>query len=153
MENDSSGERNQQTLAEHRGFKSNGERKIGLYDRPENGLKGGNGDKADEEECDLEVWNALSNGFNQVQSVLDQNNILIQQVNENHQSKIPDNLTKNVALIREINTNIAKVVSLYSDLSVNFSSVVHQRRATSKISSKYGNNKDGEVPGRLVNED
>lgn len=153
MENDSSGERNQQTLAETRSFNSNGERKIRLYDRPENGLKGGDREKADEEECDVEVWNALSNSFNKVQSVLDQNNILIQQVNENHQSKIPDNLTKNVALIREINTNIAKVVSLYSDLSVNFSSVVHQHQAMSKMSSKNGNNKDCEVPGRLVNEE
>ncbi|RVW42290.1 Protein early flowering 4 [Vitis vinifera] len=62
----------------------------------------------------------------QVQSVLDRNRVLIQQVNENHQSKIPDNLVKNVALIQEINGNISKVVSLYSDLSTNFSGVFHQ---------------------------
>ncbi|KAM4083012.1 hypothetical protein ACB094_08G024400 [Castanea mollissima] len=82
-----------------------------------------------EEECDVEVWEMLSKSFIQVQSVLDQNRVLINQVNENHQSKIADNLAKNVALIREINTNISKVLSIYSDLSLNFSTIVHQRRA------------------------
>ncbi|XP_057488831.1 uncharacterized protein LOC130774792 [Actinidia eriantha] len=59
--------------------------------------------------------------------VLDRNRVLIQQVSENHQQKIHDNLVKNVALIQEINGNISKVVSLYSDLSVNFSSMFHQQ--------------------------
>ena len=86
-------------------------------------------DDNEEEECDVEVWEMLSKSFIQVQSVLDQNRVLINQVNENHQSKIADNLTKNVALIREINTNISKVLSIYSDLSLNFSTIVHQRRA------------------------
>ena len=58
---------------------------------------------ADNEECDVEVWNMLSRSFRQAQTVLDQNHALIQQVNENHQPKRPDNLVKNVALIREIN--------------------------------------------------
>lgn len=61
--------------------------------------------------------------------MLDRNRVLIQQVNENHQSKVHDNLVKNVALIQEINGNISKVVSLYSDLSANFSSVFQQERA------------------------
>ncbi|XP_030969204.1 protein EARLY FLOWERING 4-like [Quercus lobata] len=86
-------------------------------------------DDEEEEECDVEVWEMLSKSFIQVQSVLDQNRVLINQVNENHQSKIADNLAKNVALIREINTNISKVLSIYSDLSLNFSTIVHQRRA------------------------
>lgn len=86
-------------------------------------------DDDEEEECDVEVWEMLSKSFIQAQSVLDQNRVLINQVNENHQSKIADNLTKNVALIREINTNISKVLSIYSDLSLNFSTIVHQRRA------------------------
>ncbi|KAI8003232.1 Retinoblastoma-related protein [Camellia lanceoleosa] len=42
---------------------------------------------------------------------------------------MPDNLVKNVALIREINSNISKVISLYSDLFVDFSNIVQQRRA------------------------
>ncbi|KAI3811533.1 hypothetical protein L1987_21257 [Smallanthus sonchifolius] len=80
-----------------------------------------------EEECDAEAWETLNNGFKEAQSVLGQNRLLIQQVNENHQSKIPDNLVKNVTLIQEINCNISKVSSVYSNLSVNFSKFVHQR--------------------------
>ncbi|GMP80181.1 hypothetical protein CsSME_00035382 [Camellia sinensis var. sinensis] len=57
------------------------------------------------------------------------NRALIQQVNENHQSKMPDNLVKNVALIREINRNISKVISLYSNLFIDFSNIIQQRRA------------------------
>ncbi|KAL7247311.1 hypothetical protein ACSBR2_002263 [Camellia fascicularis] len=90
---------------------------------------GGDDDEFRGEECDNEAWDTLSKSFRQVQSVLDQNRALIQQVNENHQSKMPDNLVKNVALIREINGNISKVMSLYSDLSVDFSNIVQQRRA------------------------
>ncbi|KAK8277700.1 hypothetical protein V6Z11_D10G292500 [Gossypium hirsutum] len=63
--------------------------------------------------------------FKQVQSVLDRNRMLIQQVNDNHQSKNPDNMVKNVALIQELNGNISKVVSLYSDMSSNFSTSFH----------------------------
>ena len=58
-----------------------------------------------------EVWESFNDNFRKVQSVLDRNRVLIQQVNDNHQSKIPDNLVKNVALIQEINENISKVVS------------------------------------------
>ncbi|KAL5982571.1 hypothetical protein ACLOJK_016645 [Asimina triloba] len=76
-------------------------------------------------ELRLQVWQTFRSSFRQVQTVLDQNRVLINQVNENHQSKIPDNLTKNVALIREINSNVAKVVSLYSDLSSNFADFFH----------------------------
>ncbi|KAH7854135.1 hypothetical protein Vadar_010498 [Vaccinium darrowii] len=74
-----------------------------------------------------EVWGAFTENFREVQSVLDRNRVLIQQVNENHRSKNHSNLVKNVALIQEINGNISKVVSLYSDLSSNFSSVFHSR--------------------------
>ncbi|KAF5954300.1 hypothetical protein HYC85_007156 [Camellia sinensis] len=90
---------------------------------------GGDDEEFRGEECDNEAWDRLSKSFRQVQSVLDRNRALIQQVNENHQSKMPDNLVKNVALIREINGNISKVMSLYSDLSVDFSNIVQQRRA------------------------
>ncbi|KAK9159072.1 hypothetical protein Scep_005646 [Stephania cephalantha] len=92
---------------------------------------GGGGDDGDEE-CDGEVWETFNQSFRQVQTVLDQNRALIQQVNENHQSKLPDNLTKNVALIREINGNISKVVTMYSDLGVNFSNVFQERRMKNK---------------------
>ncbi|XP_021295756.1 protein EARLY FLOWERING 4 [Herrania umbratica] len=82
---------------------------------------------SEEVEGDPEVWATFDKSFKQVQSVLDRNRALIQQVNENHQSKIPDNMVKNVALIQELNGNISKVVSLYSDLSSNFSTVFHHR--------------------------
>lgn len=93
--------------------------------------KDGN-DKEDDEECDAEAWETLSKGFKDAQSVLDQNRDLIRQVNENHRSKVPDNLVKNVALIKEINGNITKVMGIYSDLSVNFSDIVQQRRAMTR---------------------
>ncbi|GAB4859950.1 hypothetical protein Ancab_011429 [Ancistrocladus abbreviatus] len=103
---------------------------------------GDDGDKDDYEDCDVEAWQTLSESFNQVQSVLDQNRVLIQQVNENHQSRIPDNLAKNVSLIREINGNISKIISLYSHLSVNFSNIVHQRRAMATASKNNGDGND-----------
>ncbi|KAK3228863.1 hypothetical protein Dsin_000744 [Dipteronia sinensis] len=81
---------------------------------------------SEEDQQDPRVWSSLNTSFKQVQSVLDRNRVLIQQVNENHQSKIPDNMVKNVALIHEINGNISKVVNLYSDMSTNFSSAFNQ---------------------------
>ncbi|KAJ0772286.1 putative protein EARLY FLOWERING 4 [Helianthus annuus] len=64
---------------------------------------------------------AFEKSFVQVQSILDQNRVLIDEINQNHESKIPDNLGRNVGLIRELNNNIRKVVDLYSHLSSNFS--------------------------------
>ncbi|GAY37860.1 hypothetical protein CUMW_032280 [Citrus unshiu] len=69
---------------------------------------GGRIDDSDEEEYDAEAWNTLSKSFKQVQTVLDNNRSLIERVNDNHLSRIPDN-----------NGNISKVVSIYSDLSAN----------------------------------
>jgi hypothetical protein len=91
-------------------------------------IKNDRGGAKKEEECDAEAWDTLSKSFKQVQSVLDHNSDLIKQVNANHQSKIPDNLVKSVSLIREINGNITKVMSIYSDLSFNVSNIVEERR-------------------------
>ncbi|CAI9295891.1 unnamed protein product [Lactuca saligna] len=88
------------------------------------------GGVSDEEQNSKEsevVWSNFTDSFREVQSVLDRNRALIQQVNENHRSKIHENMVKNVALIQEINNNVSKIVSLYSDLSINFSSAFHQR--------------------------
>ena len=82
---------------------------------------------SEEVDGDPEVWATFDKSFKQVQSVLDRNRVLIQQVNENHQSKIPDNMVKNVALIQELNGNISKVVSLYSDFSSNFTTMFDQQ--------------------------
>nr|ADQ20089.1 ELF4 protein [Manihot esculenta] len=84
----------------------------------------------DDDEGDPEVWSTFNSTFRQVQSVLDRNRNLIQQVNENHQSRIPDNMVKNVALIQELNGNISKVVSLYSDLNSNFTTNYQQRNGS-----------------------
>lgn len=100
------------------------------------------GSSADDEECDAGIWDTLSWSFSQAQSVLDQNHALIQQVNENHKSKIPDNLVKNVALIDQINGNISKVLSIYSDLSINFSNIVHQRRRSPDIAGTASTDDD-----------
>ncbi|CAN6701242.1 unnamed protein product [Malus baccata var. baccata] len=43
------------------------------------------------------------------------------QINQNHELKIPNNLSWNVGLIRELNNNIKRVVDLYADLSGSFS--------------------------------
>ncbi|OMO76011.1 hypothetical protein COLO4_25719 [Corchorus olitorius] len=91
-----------------------------------------NKDSDDVEGGDPEVWQMFDNNFKQVQSVLDRNRALIQQVNDNHQSKIPDNMVKNVELIQELNGNISKVVSLYSDMSSDFSTVFNQRNGDRK---------------------
>ncbi|TKY56470.1 ELF4 1 [Spatholobus suberectus] len=84
----------------------------------------------DDKECDGddEAWDMLSRTFRQAQIVLDENRGLIEEVNSNHESKIPDKMVKNVGLITQIHGNISKVRSIYSDLSVNFSNIVHQRR-------------------------
>ncbi|CAI0540698.1 unnamed protein product [Linum tenue] len=81
----------------------------------------------------------MSKSFRQAQCVLDQNRGLIEQVNANHQSKIPENLTKNVSLICEINGNISKVMSIYSDLSVNFTNIVQERRRSKRQAGDHGN--------------
>ncbi|XP_057523194.1 protein EARLY FLOWERING 4-like [Amaranthus tricolor] len=77
---------------------------------------------------DPEAWNDFADSFSRVQTVLDRNRELIQQANENHQSRIPDNMVKNVAIIQELNGNISKVASIYSDLSTNFTGRVRQQR-------------------------
>lgn len=58
--------------------------------------------------------------FVQVQSLLDQNRMLITEINQNHESRAPGDLTRNVGLIRELNNNIRRVVGLYTDLSASF---------------------------------
>ncbi|XP_010473960.1 PREDICTED: protein ELF4-LIKE 1-like [Camelina sativa] len=83
-----------------------------------------------DEEEDVEVWDTLSNGFKRARVVLDQNRELIQRVNENHMSRIPDNVARNVALI---NGNIFRVMEIYSVLSVDFAKKFdQQRRRTAK---------------------
>ena len=69
---------------------------------------------------DTKVLHAFQTSFVQVQSLLDQNRLLISEINQNHESRAPGNLTRNVGLIRELNNNIRRVVGLYADLSASF---------------------------------
>ncbi|KNA20765.1 hypothetical protein SOVF_049350 [Spinacia oleracea] len=96
-----------------------------------------------------QAWNAFADSFSEVQTVLDRNRMLIQQANENHQSRIPDNMKKNVAIIQELNGNITKVASIYSDLSANFSGSVRQQPqgGGGKGSCKGGNGNNGRRNG------
>lgn len=93
-------------------------------------------EEEDDEFCDVETWETLSKSFREVQSLLDRNRRLIQQVNDNHRSKVPHNLARNVDLICEINSNMSKVVAIYSSLSASFSTIVHQRRAVAETAAK-----------------
>ncbi|CAB4272320.1 unnamed protein product [Prunus armeniaca] len=84
---------------------------------PDSGKQGiGNGTQ-----LDTKVVQTFQKSFVQVQDILDQNRLLINEINQNHESKIPDNLSRNVGLIRELNSNIRRVVDLYADLSSSFS--------------------------------
>ncbi|CAL0325511.1 unnamed protein product [Lupinus luteus] len=71
-------------------------------------------------EIDSKVAQTFHTSFVQVQNILDQNRVLINEINQNHESKVPDNLSRNVGLIRELNNNIRRVVDLYADLSTSF---------------------------------
>lgn len=68
-------------------------------------------------QVDGKVLQTFQKSFGQVQNILDQNRLLINEINQNQESKIPDNLTRNVGLIRELNNNIRRVVDLYAHLS------------------------------------
>ncbi|XP_019234650.1 PREDICTED: protein EARLY FLOWERING 4-like [Nicotiana attenuata] len=81
-----------------------------------------------EEEGDSETWNSFSNNYRQVQSMLDRNRLPIHHVNENHQSRMHDRMVQNVGLIQELNGNILKVSSLYSDINMDLTAMVHQRK-------------------------
>ena len=81
------------------------------------GFGGGGGAGAG---VDTKVLHAFQTSFVQVQSLLDQNRVLINEINQNHESKVPGDLSRNVGLIRELNNNIRRVVGLYADLSASF---------------------------------
>ncbi|KAI3734965.1 hypothetical protein L6452_14447 [Arctium lappa] len=105
-------------------------------DRTRSDAGGGLSDEEHNSKGSEVVWSNFTDSFREVQSVLDRNRVLIHQVNENHRSKIHENMVTNVALIQEINNNVSKIVSLYSDLSTNFSSVFHQRNSESDAVNK-----------------
>ena len=76
-----------------------------------------NGGGGGQQAVDGKLIQTFHKSFVQVQSLLDQNRLLITEINQNHESRAPGNLTRNVGLIRELNNNIRRVVDLYADLS------------------------------------
>lgn len=66
------------------------------------------------------IIQTFQRSFVQVQNILEQNRLLINEINQNHESKIPDNFSRNVVLIKELNNNIRRVVDLYAHLSTSF---------------------------------
>ncbi|CAM8936278.1 unnamed protein product [Rhodiola kirilowii] len=80
----------------------------------------GIGHRSASAQVDGKVLQTFQKSFVQVQTILDQNRLLINEINHNHESKIPDNVNRNVVLIRELNNNIRTVVDLYADLSSSF---------------------------------
>lgn len=94
-----------------------------------------------EEFNDVEVWNTLSSGFKRAQLVLDENRDLIRRVNDNHLSRIPENVSRNVGLINEINGNISRVMEIYTDLAVDFSKRIEEAKSgdtDTTTSGSYG---------------
>ncbi|DBA82845.1 hypothetical protein WJX77_004290 [Trebouxia sp. C0004] len=61
-------------------------------------------------------WPGLEK-FNLVQDYLEKNKLLITEINNNHEIRSSEGLARNVHLIRELNSNVAKVVALYKELS------------------------------------
>lgn len=73
-----------------------------------------------EDQEDGHSWQTFNHGFFEVQKILEENKVLIGEINHNQESKLPENLSRNVALIKELNSNMTNVVGLYSDLSTSF---------------------------------
>ncbi|KAG2331968.1 hypothetical protein Bca4012_018449 [Brassica carinata] len=97
---------------------------------------------ANEEFNDVEMWNTLSDGFKRAQLALDQNRDLIRRVNDNHLSRIPENVSSNVGLINEINGNISRVMEIYTGLAVDFAKKFEEAKSggdtTATTSGSYG---------------
>ncbi|KAK4774104.1 hypothetical protein SAY87_029123 [Trapa incisa] len=88
---------------------------------------------SDGAQVDAKMLQTFQKSFLQVQNILDQNRLLINEINQNHESKMPDNLSRNVGLIRELNNNIRRVVDVYSGISA---SLVRSAETTSEGESR-----------------
>lgn len=55
--------------------------------------------------------------FVEVQVLLDKNVVLIHQINENHATRTPEALQRNVMLIKELNSNVQRITELYQQLA------------------------------------
>lgn len=98
-------------------------------------------------QVDSQVSQAFQKSLLQAQDILDQNRLLINEINQNHESKMPDYLNRNVGLIRELNNNIRRVVDLYADLSTSF---VKSREASSEGDSNGTLKSDGKQTQKRI---
>ena len=96
------------------------------------GMANGGGGGGGGGQADGKLIQTFHKSFVQVQSLLDQNRVLINEINQNHESKVPCDLSRNVGLIRELNNNIRRVVDLYADLSSLFAASDGGGRAASE---------------------
>lgn len=62
---------------------------------------------------DPRSWTGFEN-FNQAQTILDHNRLLINEIKANHEARSPEGLTRNVTLIRELNNNLNKASAVWS---------------------------------------
>ncbi|RLM86832.1 EARLY flowering 4 protein [Panicum miliaceum] len=72
---------------------------------------------------------ALPKSIGEVRGILEHNRVLIQEISQNQETRDADGLTRNVSLIRELNTNIARVVDLYGELSSCYAHAVAAKKA------------------------
>ncbi|KAI4355445.1 hypothetical protein L6164_004220 [Bauhinia variegata] len=103
------------------------------------------GDISNTAQIDGRVLQTFQKNLLQAQDILDQNRLLINEINQNHESKMPDNLSRNVGLIRELNNNIRRVVDLYADLSSTFT-----KEASSEGDSSGTLKSDGKIPQKRI---
>ncbi|KAG0564608.1 hypothetical protein M758_4G065800 [Ceratodon purpureus] len=101
-------------------------------------MDGERGDKAPAPAMDRRVMAVFNTVSRQVQFLLDHNRLLINEINQNHEAKVPEGLTRNVTLIRQLNSNIGKVVDLYASLSSNFSNVFENLQEVSSDQTNSG---------------
>ncbi|KAK3040394.1 hypothetical protein RJ639_026799 [Escallonia herrerae] len=103
-------------------------------------------------QLDGKVLQTFQKSFVQVQNIMDQNRLLINEINQNHESKVPDNLSRNVGLIRELNNNIRRVVDLYSDLSSSFTKSMEGSSEGESNGALRSDGKAGQKRGRPAKE-
>lgn len=84
-----------------------------------------------EDAVEARVMENFQKSFSEVQTILNHNTALIREISQNQESNAVGRLTKNVGLIRELNTNIGQVVQLYENISAEFSRSMEEDNTTS----------------------
>ncbi|KAL2522800.1 Protein ELF4-LIKE 4 [Forsythia ovata] len=97
------------------------------------------------------VLETFQKNFVQVQDILDQNRVLINEINHNHVSKIPDNLSRNAGLIRELNNNIRTVAELYANLSNSFAKSMEASSEGESAGTSKSDGRGGQKRNRSSN--